>query len=177
MKSLRALIEQDVAVPYVAIDFETADYGRDSACAVALVRVEAQCIVGRRVTLIRPPRRDFLFSALHGITWNDVADAPTFGECWPRLSEFLDGARFLAAHYSTFDRGVLKACCERAGLPLPTLPFLCTVKLARETWDLRPTKLPNVCSYLKIPLTHHDPGSDAEACARIVIEASRRLRH
>ena len=24
---------------YVAIDFETADYGRDSACALALVRV------------------------------------------------------------------------------------------------------------------------------------------
>ena len=26
---------------FVALDFETADYGRDSACALALVRVEA----------------------------------------------------------------------------------------------------------------------------------------
>ena len=29
---------------FVAIDFETADYGRDSACALALVRVEAGSI-------------------------------------------------------------------------------------------------------------------------------------
>jgi DNA polymerase-3 subunit epsilon len=173
MKSLRALIQQDVAVPFVAIDFETADYGRDSACAVALVRVEGQRIVGRRVALIRPPRREFLFSCLHGITWPDVAGAPTFGECWPQLSDFLEGARFLAAHNSSFDRGVLKACCDRAGLYAPTQPYLCTVRLARETWNVRPTKLPNVCAHLKIPLAHHDPGSDAEACARIVIEASR----
>ena len=32
---------------FVAIDFETADYGRDSACALALVRVEAGVIVQR----------------------------------------------------------------------------------------------------------------------------------
>jgi len=30
-----------LASTFVAIDFETADYGRDSACALALVRVEA----------------------------------------------------------------------------------------------------------------------------------------
>ena len=29
---------------FVAIDFETADYGRDSACALALVRREASVI-------------------------------------------------------------------------------------------------------------------------------------
>ena len=28
--------------PFVAIDFETADHGPDSACAVGLVRVEAR---------------------------------------------------------------------------------------------------------------------------------------
>ena len=40
----------------VAIDFETADYGRDSACALALVRVEAGLIVQRAFHYIRPPR-------------------------------------------------------------------------------------------------------------------------
>jgi DNA polymerase III subunit epsilon len=177
MKSLRALIRTDVGVPFVAIDFETADYGRDSACAVALVRVERQQIVARRFARMRPPRRDFLFTCLHGITWDDVAGEPTFGECWAGLCGILDGARFLAAHNSAFDRSVLKECCGRAGLPVPELPFLCTVKLARETWNVRPTKLPNVCNHLKIPLTHHDPCSDAEACAHIVIQAGLCLRH
>jgi DNA polymerase-3 subunit epsilon len=175
MKSLRALIKTDVGVPFVAIDFETADRGPDSACAVAMVRVERQAIVARRFARIRPPRRNFLFTCIHGITWDEVAGEPTFGQCWPGLCDILAGARFLAAHYSPFDRSVLEACCGCACLPVPELPFLCTVKLARETWNVRPTKLPNVCAHLKIPLTHHDPCSDAEACARIVIEASRCL--
>ena len=38
---------------FVAIDFETADYGRDSACALALVRVEAGVIVQRTFSYIR----------------------------------------------------------------------------------------------------------------------------
>ena len=41
---------------FVAIDFETADYGRDSACALALVRVEASVIVQRAVHYSRPPQ-------------------------------------------------------------------------------------------------------------------------
>ncbi len=176
MKSLRALLRQETGVPFVAIDFETADHGRDSACAVALVRVENHQIVARRYELIRPPRRSFLFSWVHGITWDDVAGKPTFAECWPGLCDLLDGARFLAAHNSGFDRSVLRACCTTAGLDEPDLPFLCTVKLARDTWALYPTKLPNVCAHLKIPLVHHDPVSDAEACARIVIEAGRHSR-
>ena len=41
---------------FVAIDFETADYGRVSACALALVRVEAGVIVQRGFHYIRPPQ-------------------------------------------------------------------------------------------------------------------------
>ena len=47
---------------FVAIDFETADYGRDSACALALVRVEAGVIVQRACTheilQCQPSRRE-----------------------------------------------------------------------------------------------------------------------
>jgi DNA polymerase-3 subunit epsilon len=159
--------------PFVAIDFETADRGSDSACAVALVRVEGLCIVQRRLCLLRPPRRRFQFTYVHGLTWADVAAAPTFADAWPQLSRLLDGAAFLAAHYAPFDRGVLDACCRAAGLPPPGLPFTCTMALARRTWGIYPTKLPDVCARLGLPLRHHDPASDAEACARIVIEAAR----
>ena len=41
---------------FVALDFETADYGRDSACALALVRVAAGMIVQRAIHYIRPPQ-------------------------------------------------------------------------------------------------------------------------
>jgi DNA polymerase-3 subunit epsilon len=175
MTMLHALIEGDPNAPFVAIDFETADHGADSACAVALVRVEERCIVRRQFALIRPPRRTFRFTYIHGITWDDVAGEPTFAECWPALSGILDGVHFLAAHNSSFDSGVLRTCCRHAGLAPPPHPFVCTVRLARHTWKLRPANLPAVCAHLGIPLNHHDARSDAEACARIVIEARREL--
>ncbi len=157
--------------PFVAIDFETADHGQDSACAVALVRVEESRIVHRAHFLIRPPRQHFIFSYLHGITWEMVAAQPTFGELWSELALLLAGARFLSAHNASFDRGVLQACCAAHGLKPPRIPFLCTVHLARQSWKLYPTKLPNVCDFLSIPLDHHNAASDAETCARIVLAA------
>jgi len=156
---------------FVAIDFETADYGPDSACSVGLVRVVDNQIIDRTHFFIRPPRRTFVFTYLHGISWKHVANEPTFGELWQRLAEKIEGAEFLAAHNASFDRSVLMACCQVADFSPPVIPFQCTVRLARKTWNLRPANLPSVCAFLGIPLKHHDAVSDAEACARIVIEA------
>ncbi len=139
---------------------------------MALVRVEQEQIVRREVRLIRPPRREFVFTYLHGIAWSDVVAEPPFAEVWPTLVPLLEGASFLAAHNAPFDRSVLEACCQAAGLPAPELPFHCTVKLARRVWDIYPTKLSDVCRHLDIPLNHHEALSDAEACAKIVL-ASR----
>lgn len=161
---------------FVAIDFETADEGRDSACAVALVRVEQGRVVERAERLIRPPRKSFLFTHIHGITWADVENEPEFGRVWPAVMPLLEGAQFLAAHNAGFDRAVLNACCSAARLTPPALHFECTVQLARRVWNLRPTKLPDVCSFLGIPLDHHRAASDAEACAHIVIAAHQAMQ-
>ena len=158
---------------FVALDFETSDYWRDSACAVGLVRVESGRIVERRRGLIRPPRRRFSQTRVHGLTWEDVRDAPRFSEVWATVRPLLKGAEFLAAH-TAFDRSVLSACCDAARLAVPAAPFLDTMKLARYRWCIYPTKLDNVCRYLGLRLKHHDPLSDAEACARIVLMAGRR---
>ncbi len=66
------------------------------------------------------------------------------------------------------------ACCDLYGMTRPPQPFVYTVQLARQTWNLRPTKLPHVCEYLGIELEHHQALSDAEACARIVLAAHQR---
>ena len=137
-----------------------------------MVRVEQGRIVSRAYRLIRPPRPSFAFTWLHGIGWEHVKDEPLFGDVWKEISGMLDGARFLAAHNAPFDRGVLRACCEAAGLTPPGLRFECTVKIARRTWGIYPTKLDDVCRALGIPLQHHHAASDAEACARIMIAAA-----
>ena len=156
---------------FVAIDFETADNGRDSACAVAIVVVQGSQIVEQHYSLLRPPRRHFLHSGIHGITWAQVATAPSFGEHWTTLAPLLRGSAFIAAHNAPFDKGVLHACCGAAQVTPPNISFKCTMLLARSTWGIRPTTLPDVCSHLSIDLDHHDALSDALACAHIVIAA------
>ena len=158
---------------FVALDFETADFGADSACAIALVRVRDNQIIKRTYSLIRPPRSYFRFTHIHGIRWSDVADQPSFGELWPAIAAEFDGVEFVAAHNADFDRGVLAACCAMASVPMPQVRFECTVKLARRVWKLRPANLAAVSQFLNIPLNHHQALSDAEACAKIVIAAAR----
>jgi DNA polymerase-3 subunit epsilon len=158
-------------VRFVALDFETADGGSDSACAVGLAVVEGTRVVDVLYRLIKPPRSRILFTRIHGIHWKDVAEQPGFGAVWGDLRPALAGAAFIAAHWARFDRRVLNGCCAACGLAVPDLPFVCTVALARSLWQLRPARLPDVCRYLCIPLEHHHARSDALACARIVIAA------
>jgi DNA polymerase III subunit epsilon len=158
---------------FVAIDFETANISPDSACAIGLVVVQGNRIARRQHYLIRPPDRQFVFTYLHGIAWEDVRDAPTFYELWPTLEALTAGADFLAAHNASFDRRVLDSCCRTYSLRQPAREFVCTVKLARTLWGLYPTKLTDVCRHLNISLRHHQADSDAEACARIVIAARK----
>ncbi len=121
--------------------------------------------------LIRPPTPEFVFTYIHGLTWRDVRDAPTFAELWPDLRGLLAKVDFLAAHNAPFDRSVLNACCRTHGVQGVPQPFVCTMKIARAVWGIYPTTLSDVCRYLRIPLNHHEAGSDAEACARIVLAA------
>ena len=67
MMSSRPTPPNPASLHFAAIDFGTADYGRDSACAVAVVRVAGGEIVDRAHFLIRPPRRS-LRSATRGVS-------------------------------------------------------------------------------------------------------------
>ena len=155
----------------VAIDFETADIGADSACALGIVTVENGTITNQGYRLIRPPRRHFEFSYIHGIRWADVANEAPFETVWDGFRDHWLGADFFVAHNAPFDRRVLAACCAAAGRKPPSAQFICTVRMARSHWNFRPANLAYVCTQLGIPLKHHDAASDALACASIAIRA------
>jgi DNA polymerase III subunit epsilon len=177
---LPSALRRHVAIPptarrasFTAIDFETATRDPNSACAIGLVRVEDGRIVRRAYHLIRPPSEAFEFTYLHGIDWVTVRDAPTFAHLWPRLVGFFENIDFAVAHNAEFDAGVLRASCGRYGLPFPAVPFECTVRLARASWNVRPTTLRHVADFLGLSLDHHNAASDAEACANIVLRSAR----
>jgi DNA polymerase-3 subunit epsilon len=162
------------AATFTAIDFETANRQRTSACAVGLVRVERGQIVRRAYHLIRPPFRGFEFTDVHHIDWPLVRDEPTFAELWPKIEPFFREIDFLAAHNVAFDAGVLRATCRWYGIAPPRNELRCTVRLARDRWHLHPATLRHVAEFLGLRLNHHHAGSDAEACAEIVMRASAR---
>lgn len=157
---------------FAAIDFETANQDRNSACSVGLVLVERGRITERFHSLIKPPSSYFKFTSIHGISGGSVRSAPSFAQLWPDLERLLRRAHFLAAHNAPFDRSVLEKSCSHAGLVPPAQEFLCTVKLARSRWGLSPARLPDVARHLGLTLRHHDAMSDAETCARIVLHAA-----
>jgi DNA polymerase III subunit epsilon len=157
----------------VAIDFETANQDAFSACQLGLVRIENWQIASEASWLIRTPSPDFMFTHIHGLTWDDVKDSPDFGQLWPEISRHLSGADFMAAHNAPFDRGVLQATCRLHGLEAPSTRFLDTVAIARKVWNIFPTKLNLVCAQRGISLNHHDALSDASACAQILIQAQQ----
>jgi DNA polymerase III epsilon subunit-like protein len=92
---------------FIAIDFETATCSADSACAIGIVSIEKGRITKSEHRLIRPPRKHFTFSYLHGISWADVKAEPTFIKVWEGLTPLWEGADYFLAHNAPFDRNVL----------------------------------------------------------------------
>ena len=153
----------------VVMDFETADYQRDSACAIGLAKVQGGKVTETFYSLIRPPRKRFYFTHIHGITWAQAATAPSFSELWPDIQNFLLSATHLAAHNAPFDRGVLEACCAVAGIAPPPLPYICTLKESRRLLRLPSHSLDSLCRHFQITLSHHHAGSDAQAAAELLL--------
>lgn len=155
---------------WAAIDFETANSARSSACAVGIALFDAGERIHAESWLIRP--QPFIFHpgniAVHGIDEADVDHAPEFGELWPEIAAMIHG-RTLIAHNAPFDIGVLRACFDLAGIPHPDIPYACTLSMARKAYPgLDSYRLPVVADRCGVDLeSHHDAYSDAVACGEI----------
>ena len=165
------------APSFIAVDFETANRQRESACQIALVRVDEGRVVDRWATLLAPPPGldYFQFTYLHGISARDVRSAPTWEQIADRVADFSAGLP-MYAHNATFDAGVWAGLDKHfSTVTLPT-QFYCSYRTAqRMVPGLVNYKLPTVTAHL-VPgyeLDHHKADSDAEACALIVAALQR----
>lgn len=159
---------------FTAIDFETANRHRDSACQLAAVRVRGGTIVDEAMWMIRPTPMYFAPGNIrvHGITPDRVADELTFGELWPEIAKKLDGETIIA-HNASFDIGVLRACLMSHRCDVPELSYGCTRAVARRAWPSRPKfGLKPLAQWLGIDFRHHDALEDSIACAKILLAAA-----
>ena len=156
----------------IAIDFETANPSPGNACQIGLAWIEGMRVVRVEERYIRPREMRFTFSWIHGITADDVREAPEFPDVLAEFEGDLDGALVLA-HNAGFDAGVMKNCARAYRVRQPEMTYLCTLGIARAVWpELKSKALNNVARHLGIDFAHHNAAEDARACAEIAIAAA-----
>lgn len=156
---------------FTAIDFETANSSRSSACALGLVQVRDGVVTAEYDWLIDPRQRfDGMNIAIHGITPSMVKGKPTFAELWPTIEPLLQG-EIVIAHNASFDMSVLRYCLDDSSLSYPDFKYMCTYLLGKKMLQELPSHKLNVVSeHFGIRLKHHDALDDARASALILLK-------
>lgn len=165
-------------IDFVAFDFETATGERNSACELGLTVVEDGKIAQTHNWLLKPPSWPYFHPGnvrVHGITPQDVAEAPTFSEAWPEISQYFYG-QLAIAHNASFDASVLRACLTGSGNFLPKMNYLCSISVAKKAWSHLPRfGLAALAEHHGIRFNHHRADADARVCAEITLLALDQL--
>ena len=162
---------------FVAIDFESANYNKNSICSMGAVTVKNGNIIDEFYSLIQPPGNKYHWrlTEIHKIKAADTKDSPTFFELWPQIEPLIKG-QTLVAHNSSFEQNYLKATMEHYGLRYKELraDWRCTYRFAKAKCIV-PSNLKAVCHRFGIPLkNHHNALDDSKACAKVFLSLNRR---
>lgn len=153
---------------FIAIDFETANPQRVSACAIGYAKISNGNIVEANGYLIKPIGGHAQFqSKIHGIKDEHTFDKPSFGEFFPQIKGIFDCP--LVAH-SLFDKQVLNALSGHFNLGLE-FDYTDSSAVAKEKLaDLKDHKLKTLVKHFGLPnFKHHDAKEDAIACAKVFL--------
>lgn len=164
---------------FIAIDFETANDSRISAVSIGVVPVcngeinHDQC----KHYYICPPENNFreLHVKIHGITWNDVKDAPSFKELWENSLKDVLNDQLIFCHNASIDKACLEQLLTHYDIN-GNFDFLDTRLLAERYFSFENNKLATICEYFNVPLeNHHNALCDAKACAGIALKMLEKI--
>lgn len=160
---------------FAVIDVETTGFDtlRDRIVEVAIVHTDGIEITSRWSSLVRPGVPiPAMAQAMHGISDDDVRDAPELWELLPAIEDLVAG-RTIVAHHATFDRNFLWTLRR---------PWICTLELARRAYPNAPShRLGRLVDYLGLQprLTSgrlHRALADAEAAAYLLMACLETLK-
>ena len=158
---------------YCVIDIETngSKPGSSQVIEIGAVMLEGGKVVDRFETFVECAFLPEYITKITGIEPIDLIGAPSRKEALTRLKHFMGDAIFVA-HNVKFDYGFLNASFDRFGLGQIGNPKLCTIDLARRTFESERYGLAYLIDFLEIETaTHHRAYSDA-VCAAKVMERS-----
>ena len=143
---------------FVAIDFETANNHRASACEIGVSVWNDGQLSSSQAVFISPPEgldffEPYLTEKVHGITADMVAGSPQLDVFLDRLVTQVAG-KPLVAHSAVFDISVIRSFCDYVDMPYPEIDYFCTRELAIRSFadnpDIVSFKLQNLISQLNI---------------------------
>ena len=159
-------------ISFVAIDFETANEKRSSACSIGYAIVEKGEIVSTGHHLIKP--EPFYFDPyntyLHGIDEDQVVDKPNLIEVWNKIYPLFKD-KIIVAHNASFDMSVLRHGFNEFNVEYPNFNYICTYKLAQKTWlNEINYKLDTLADKFNFEFNHHNAEEDSIVAAKVLME-------
>lgn len=162
------------AAEYVVFDLETTGLfpgANDRIIEVATLRMSVDGRVLDEWSTLINPGRDLGATHIHGVSAQEVADAPEFRELIGDLSQRLAGA-VLVAHNVQFDLGFLSCEFARSGCSWPRVAALCTMTLpGRLGLRLPGRSLAAACGHFGIAWNEgraHNALADARATGELL---------
>lgn len=155
--------------PVCVIDFETTGLsaGRDRVVEVSVVRVEPGEEPRLVLDTLVNPQRSVKATEVHGITDEDVVDAPLFADIADQMLEAISGS-IVAAYNVYFDMRFLQDEMLRAGFPVE-VPHVCLMYMRPLLGLGNRCPLGQACSQHSIPYEpKHHAYIDAYAAGRLV---------
>lgn len=158
---------------FVAIDVETANADMASICQIGIAKYRDNRLIDEWSTLVNPEDYfDYINIDIHGISEDDVVDAPTFPDIYNNLESYLNNT--VCVSHTHFDRVSLSRVLEKYGLNSFDTIWLDSARVARRAWEefaWRGYCLANVCEKIGYEFKHHDALEDAKAAGQIILAA------
>lgn len=159
---------------YVALDFEVMDTWRAAVCSVGCAVFENGKLVETFYSLVRPPSKNENYYCVktHGLTYEDVKDAPAFDVVWEKVDRLI-GNSPVVAHNAAFEKSCIDACSEEFGTKNDYV-YIDTLKMSRRLLtESKKHTLIEACGRVGIRIKrYHNALDDAIACGKLFSELS-----
>ena len=158
---------------FVALDVETANPDLASICQIGIASFSDGAVLDKWCVFVNPSDYfDFWNVHIHGITAEQVKDAPSFRQVYPWLRSRIEGK--VVAIYTPFDKVAISRAIEKYRLPPIDCKWLDVARVVRRSWEkFRRTGygLATVAREFGISFKHHNALEDARAAGEILLRA------